>query len=89
MTFVDFDIFHQMTSLWKIVLRDLDLNFQGKTFEMVILTGKRWKLQILLFPSDSNAGICHRVAPLRVLYIITLTYIFKVTNYEYVENGET
>ena len=29
-----------------------------------------------------ESGICHRITPLRMLYIVTLTYIFKVTNSE-------
>ena len=33
----------------------------------------------------------HRIAPPRMLYVVTLTYIVKVTNFkfEYLENGES
>ena len=46
------------------------------------ISRKWWKLeQTLLLPSDTKSCICHRMAPLRVLYITTLTYIFKVTKF--------
>ena len=32
--------------------------------------------------SDGKSGICHGMAPLRMSYIMTLTYIFKVTKFE-------
>ena len=38
-------------------------------------------MQTLLLPSDRKLGICYRMAPLRMLYIMTF-YIFKVTNFE-------
>ena len=33
----------------------------------------------LILPSDRKSCICHRMAPLQILYIMTLTYIFKDT----------
>ena len=39
-------------------------------------------MQTLLLPSDLKSGICHRMAPLRMLYVTILTYSFKVTNSE-------
>ena len=66
----------------KIVLRDIHLNFQRQAYQAAILTSKRWKMQTLLFPLDMKSGISHRLVPLRMLYIIPLTYIFKVTNFE-------
>ena len=62
------------------VLHNLDLHFQGHTFHVAILTRKRCKMKTLLLPSDRKSDISHRMAPLRMLYILTLTYIFKVTN---------
>ena len=35
-----------------ILFRDLDLHFQGQTFQVAILTNKGLKLQALLLPSD-------------------------------------
>ena len=58
-----------------------DLNFQGQTFQVAILN-KAGKMQTLLLPSDRKSGICQRTAPLQMLHIVTLTYIFKVTNFE-------
>ena len=37
--------------------------------------------QTVLLPSDRNSGICHQMAPLRMLYIVTLTYIFNATQF--------
>ena len=79
----DFDIILPSNgAIANIVLRDLDLNYQGQTFEVAILISKRWKMQTLLLPQDRKSGICHRMVPLRMLYIMTLTYIFKITNFE-------
>ena len=36
---------------------DLDLNFQGQTFQFAILTGNDWKMQTLLLPSDMEYGV--------------------------------
>ena len=33
-------------------------------------------------PPDLKSGIWHRMAPLRIVYIMTLTYIFLVTKFE-------
>ena len=38
--------------------------------------------QILLLPLDWKSCIYHRVAPLRMQYIMIVTYIFEVTNFE-------
>ena len=42
-----------------VVLHDLDLNFQGQTLQVAILTSKCWKIQTLLLPSDRKSGTCH------------------------------
>ena len=43
---------------------------------------KQWETeQTILLLSDRNFGIFYRMAPLWMLYILTLTYIFKVTNF--------
>ena len=65
-----------------VVLCNFDLYFQDQTSQVAILTSKGWKMQTLILPKDKKSGIYHRMAPLRMLYIITLTYIFKVTNSE-------
>ena len=40
------------------------------------------KMQTLLLPSDRKSGICNRMVPLRMLSIMTLSYIFKVTKFD-------
>ena len=64
------------------VLCDLDLNFQDQTIHVIILTIKHWKMQTLLLPSDRKSDICQRMAVLQMLYIMTLTHVFEVTNFE-------
>ena len=65
-----------------VVLRDLDLNYQGQTFQVAILTRNCLKMQSSLLPSDRNSGICRRMAPLRMLYTKIFNYILKFTNFE-------
>ena len=31
---------------------------------------------------NRKSGICHRMAPLRTLHVVSLSYIFKITNFE-------
>ena len=40
------------------------------------------KMQTLLLPSDWKSGICNQMVPLRMLFIMTLFYIVKVTTFE-------
>ena len=82
MTFIEIYNLPSNGTIVNLVLRDLDLNLHSQTFRVAILTSKRWRMQTLLLPSDRKSGICHRMAPLRILYILTFTNIFKVTNYE-------
>ena len=50
-------------------------------FSCLGISRKQWKIeQTLLLPSDRKSCICHRKVPLQMLYIVTLTYIFKGTN---------
>ena len=56
-----------------VVFCDLDLNFQGQTFQMAIFTSNGWKMLTLLMLSDRKSGIFHRMVPLQMLYILTLT----------------
>ena len=75
-----------------VVLNDLELNFQGQTFQFAILTSIGWKMQtLILLPKDRKSGIFHRMVPQQMLYIMTLTYIFKVTKFEMwiIGNGES
>ena len=47
------------------------------------LSHKLWEIeQTFLLPRDMKSYICHRMAPLRMLYIMTLTCSFKVTKFE-------
>ena len=46
------------------------------------LRSKSWKMQTLLLSSDRKSGICYRMGPLRMLHIVTWTYIFQVTSFE-------
>ena len=61
-------------------------HFQGQSFSIFLdlrISRKRWVIeQTLLSPSDSKADIYHRIVPLRMLYAVTLTNIFNVTNFE-------
>ena len=65
-----------------VVLDDLDQNFQGQTFQVAIFTCERCKMPTFQLPSDRKTGICRRMAPLRILNVMTLIYIFTVTNFE-------
>ena len=68
---------------------DLDLVFQGQTSNVNISKTVRdsAKLQEMTFV-DFN--ICYRMASLRMLYYLTLTYFFKVNfKCEYLENDES
>ena len=48
-------------------------------------------MQILLLSFDRKSSIYHWIASVQILYIMTLSYIFKATNFEceYLENGES
>ena len=41
-----------------------------------------WKIETLALPSDRKSSIRHRMVPLRMLYMRTLIYICKVTNFD-------
>ena len=56
-------------SMANVVLQNLHLSFQGQTFQVAILTNKRWKPQTLLLKSDKKWGICHKIAQMRILDI--------------------
>ena len=56
--------------------------FSRSYFSIGSLNNIGWKMQTWLLPLDKKSGICHRMMPLRMLYIMTLNYIFKVTNFE-------
>ena len=66
----------------KIVLHDLELNFQDQTFKWLFGQVNAGKMQTLLLSSDRKSGIFHQMTPLQMLYIMTLTYVFKVINCE-------
>ena len=64
----------------------LHFHFQGQSFCILLdlrKSHKWWEIeQILLLQSDRKSDICQRVTSLQMLYIRTLTYIFKVMNFE-------
>ena len=61
------------------VLCDFDLKFHSfKHFKWLFWKTKARKIKTLVLSSD----ICYRLAPLWMLYVMTLTYIFNVTNFE-------
>ena len=49
---------------------------------MVILTGIGWKNANIAVAVGQKSSISNRMAPLQMLYIMTLTYIFKVIKFE-------
>ena len=60
----------------------LDIHFREKTYGILLLfanISQTVREQTLLLVSDMKLGNSHRMAPLRMLYIVTLTYIFSVT----------
>ena len=62
-----------------VVLCDIDLHFEGQTFQVVILTSLG-KCQYY-YCHELGSHICHEMAPLPMLHIMTVTQIFKVTNF--------
>ena len=68
------------------LLLDLDLQFHGQSFSILLdlrISRKWWEIeQKLLLPSDGKSSIFHGMTLLWMLYIMILTYIFKVTNFE-------
>ena len=65
---------------------DLDLHFQSRSFSIFLglqISHKRREIeQTLVLPLDRKSDNWNRMAPLRMLYVMTLTYIFKVKNFE-------
>ena len=56
---------------------------------LAILTSIDWKNgKTLLLPSDRKSDIFHRMAPLRMLYIMTLICFLKVTKFEMCISGK-
>ena len=53
-----------------------------KLFKWIFRQVKPVQISSLLSQSDRKPGFCHRMAPLQMFYIMTLTYSFKVTNFE-------
>ena len=68
------DICHRTGPFRNVVLCNLSLNFQGHTFQFAILTNQRSK--------NANITIASRMVPLRMLSIMTLSYIIKVTKFK-------
>ena len=68
-----------------IVHRSVDLYFQGHTISKNISLYNIWKTVSASEKCSSTTfievSISHRMAPLRVFYIVTLTYIFNVTKF--------
>ena len=53
------DIWHDYGVTVNVVFNDINLNFQGQTFQVSILISMDWKMQTLVLPSDRKSGICH------------------------------
>ena len=75
------------TFLWRlngitanIVLNVLYLNCKVQLFKWLFSQVSAGKMQTLLLPSDRKSG--PGIAPLQMLYIMALTYIFKIANFE-------
>ena len=72
---------------------DLDLHIQGQIFDILFvlrISRTWWEIeQTLLLSSDRKSCICHRMAPVRMLYIITLTYISQGHEFLTRENGDS
>ena len=77
-------IFYSLTLIFYSLT--LTFIFKGQSFGIFLLLRISRKLgeieQTLLLPLDRKSCICHRMAPLQMLYIMTITYIFKVTKFE-------
>ena len=55
--------------------------FEYKLFNWLFRQVSAGKMQLLLLPSDKKSGYWYRMA-LQMLYIMTLTYVFKVTKFD-------
>ena len=71
-----------MASLLKLYSMNVAKIFKVKLFKWLFWQVNAGKMHTLLLSSDTKSVICHRMALLRILYIMPLTYIFKVTNFE-------
>ena len=54
MTFIEAGICHRTPPLRTLFTVNLIINFQSQTFQVSVLTSKRWKVQTLLLPSDKK-----------------------------------
>ena len=84
-TYMAFDISNRIAHVPLFYSLTLTLILQGRTFSILLFLRIYriwWEIeQTLLLTSDRKLGICHRMAPLRMLYIITFTFVFKVTQF--------
>ena len=68
------------------LLNDLEFHLQGPSVGISLylrMPRKWWEIeQTLLLPIDRKSCICRQIATWWILYIVTLTYIFKVTHFE-------
>ena len=76
-TFIEVDICYRMDGNIANLFHELDPNFQGQTFQVTILRSKSWNMRTLLLPSDRKSGICHRTAPLQMLFSTNLTLNYQ------------
>ena len=72
-----------------VVLRDLDLNIQGQTFQVAILTYRVWKTSICYNCHQIESHAFVNELTLRMLYITTLTYFLwsRILKCKYLESG--
>ena len=73
---MDSNISSRMRQIPYFYFLTLILIFKVNTFDTLIFVRIWWEIEkTSLLPSDRKSGIDHRIAPLRRLYILTLTYI--------------
>ena len=56
----------------KVLLRDLDILFLDEIFRMIISLKRRELAKKMRHTSFIDFDICHRMAPLRKIYLVTL-----------------
>ena len=66
-----------------VLFFDLVLHFKGQSFGLSLdlqISRKEWD-RANITVAIRKSGICHRMAPLQMLFVMTFTYIFKVIHF--------
>ena len=79
--FITIDICHRMEQSWVVVLRDLNLNFQGQISQVAVCQVNTENAHITI-AVRYEVRYLPAIAPPCMSYITTLTNIFKVTHFE-------